>query len=212
MMKLSQEQREQIVGHIRSGNLTAATESCRELMKGDASAAETLIHELQSEISETSGSGKTWTLLAGLTVLVAILATVYVYVFPRLAGERVSPTARIEVRQVSAEPQDGWVKMPRTDGTLCYVAADVRLSAVDFSVFRGDGLQVPPTLTLYFSDTGIVRSAPLRDDHSLILGVVLPNKVVAMTDVESWGADRMILPLAGVSAADANEIFARLTN
>lgn len=210
-MKLSEEQR-QIVHQLRAGHGTAGLPTCRELTSCNGSAAQTVIKELQAEISGGSTSGKTWTLVAGLAVFVAILATVYIYVFPRLAGERVSPTAMIEVRQVSTEPRDGWTKMLRTDGVSCYVESAVRMSALDFSVFRGDGLQVPPVLTLHFSDAGIDRAAAIQDDRGLVLGVVLPNKTVLVTRADDWGVDRMILPLPGVSAADANEIFARLTN
>lgn len=212
MMKLSEEQRQQIVRQLRFGNVTGAMQSCCELTDCDASAAKTLVKELQSEFSCGSASGKTWTLIAGLSVFVAILATVYVYVFPRLDGERVSPTAMIEVRQISMQPQSGWIKMRRIDGKSCYVESAIRMSAVDFSVFRGNGLQVPPTVTLHFSDAGIDRASALRKDRTLTLGVILPNKIVAVTEAGDWAVDRIILPLPGVSGADANEIFARLTN
>ncbi len=211
-MKLSEEHRQQIVRQLQCGNVISAMQTCRELTQCDVSDAEILINKLQSEISGAPASGKTWTLIVGLSVFIAILATVYVYVFPRLAGERVSPTAMIEVRQIAMEPQGDWIQMPLTDGALCYIESTSRMSAVDFSVFRGHGLQVPPKLTLHFSDAGMQRATALREDRTLVFGVILPNKTVAATEPGHWSDDRIMLPLPGVSAADANEIFARLTN
>lgn len=158
------------------------------------------------------GRGSTWTLITFLTVFIAILATVYCYVFPRLYGERVSPGARIEIYAMADEPSSGSREMKLTDGAPCFLLGSPLMSALDFSVFRGDGLQNPPRLTLYFSDSGRQKIPSEAALEKIPAGVLLPNGTVAATSASDWGKDRVTLLLPGVSADDANEIFARLTN
>jgi len=156
--------------------------------------------------------GKTWTLVTAMLVFVTILGTVYLYLFPRLFGERVSPDAALEIRAVSTSPKEGWMRMPLPDGGHCFVSETSLMTAPDFSLFRGDGLQTPPRLTLYFSESGIQRYTSFQAQVLSGLGVLLPNKTVARTTVSDWQPDRLIILIPGLSSADANEIFARLTD
>jgi hypothetical protein len=72
-----------------------------------------------------SPRGAAWTLIAGVAVFVAILATVYTYVIPRLGHELVSATASLEFRESAAESRDAWSKMTMPDGLTRFEATEV---------------------------------------------------------------------------------------
>jgi len=231
-MTMTQEQRRQVMDLIQAGQKNDAVTLYHNTTGCGLAAASVAVEELMADshtqpsgllpgsAEESAGAdavrhgarGTTWTLVAAVLVFVAILGTVYFYLFPRLFGERVSPRALLEIRAASMTPKDAWAKMLLPDGSRCFVSDAKLMTAEDFSLFRGDGLQSPPRLTLYFSKSGIQRSMSFQAQVASGLAVLLPNKTVALTEVSDWQSDRVTFDIPGLSPADANEIFARLTD
>ncbi len=160
--------------------------------------------------STTVSSGSAWTLIGGLAVFVAILITVYAYVFPRLSGEPVSPTASLEVRASFRDIQDDTVEMTLPDGDKRYVAKEVLLTATDFRTFNTTtGENGTHQLTLHLSTSGRKQLKGL--DGLNELGIVIHRKLIACVSRIDWADDRVTIALTGLSSSDANELFARLT-
>jgi len=157
-----------------------------------------------------SSPGSMWTLIGGLAVFVAILLTVYAYVFPRLSGEPVSSTASLEVRMIVRDAQDHTMEMILPDGGKRYVSQDVLLTAKDFRSFRTTtGKSGTPQLTLHLSASGQKQLQGLNGSNEL--GIVIRQKLIACISLNDVSGDRVTVALTGLSSSDANELFARLT-
>ena len=144
-------------------------------------------------VDESRSRGSAWTLIAAIMVFVAILGTVYLYLFPRLQGEYVAATSTLELHAISSSEETGSLK------------------AADFSVFRGDEFQQPARLTLYLSESGRERLRAPEVMAAKELVVILNGRAIARTRSAEWTETSLIIELPGLSSSDANEIFARLT-
>ncbi len=159
-----------------------------------------------------SPRGAAWTLIAGIAVMVAILATVYTYVFPRLGHELVSATASIEFRESAAESRDGWSKMKLPDGTTRFVSDHAIFTAPDFQSFKNDYKSDPPEIILILSAAGQSQLQVLSSPTSFTTFVVmLHGKPLTEVVPEDWSDTEVQLTLRGMSTSDANEVLARLT-
>jgi hypothetical protein len=160
--------------------------------------------------STTASSGSAWTLIGGLAVFVAILITVYAYVFPRLSGEPISPTASLEVRIAYWDIQDDTVEMTLPDGDKRFVSKVALLTATDFRTFSTTtGKNGTPLLTLHLSASGRKQLKNLNE--TIELGIVIHRKLIACISRKDWSEDRVTVALTELSSSDANELFARLT-
>jgi hypothetical protein len=156
--------------------------------------------------------GTAWTLIAGVAVFVAILATVYTYVFPRLGHELVSGTASLEFRESTYEPRAAWSRLTMPDGSTRYVSDHITLTARDFQSFRNDYKSDPPEIILILSAAGRRQLQSFRsqaDFHSFV--VILHGKPLTQVSPEDWSDTEVKLSLRGMSASDTNEVLARLT-
>ena len=159
-----------------------------------------------------SPRGTAWTLITGVAVFVAILATVYSYVIPRLGHELVSATASLEFRESAAEPRDAWSKLTLPDGSIRFVSDDITLTARDFQSFRNDYKSDPPEIILILSATGQSHVLVFRSQTDVRTFVVmLHGKPLTEVDPAAWSDTEVKLSLRGMSNSDANEVLARLT-
>ena len=159
-----------------------------------------------------SPRGTASTLITGIAVFVAILATVYTYVIPRLGHELVSATASLEFRESAAEPRAAWSKMTLPDGSTRFVSEDISLTARDFQSFRNDNKSNPPAIILILSATGRSQLQVFRsqtDARTFI--VTLHGKPLTEVGPAAWSDTEVKLSLRGMSNSDANEVLARLT-
>ena len=159
-----------------------------------------------------SPRGAAWTLIAGVAVFVAILATVYTYVIPRLGHELVSATASLEFRESAAESRDAWSKMKLPDGTTRCVSDHITLTARDFQSFKNDYKSDPPEIILILSAAGRGQLQNFRSQTDFCAFVVmLHGKPLTEVAPAAWSDTEVKLSLRGMSASDANEVLARLT-
>ncbi len=156
--------------------------------------------------------GATWTLVGALAVFVAILWTVYAYVFPRLGQEPVSATATLEFRESSPEPRDAWSKMTLPDGTTRFVSESVTLAASDFQAFRNRHNAEPPEITLILSASGRrhLQKFQLQPTFSTFV-VRLHGEALTEVRPEQWADPEIKLLLRGMSHENVNLVLARLT-
>jgi hypothetical protein len=162
-------------------------------------------------VDESRSRGSAWTLLAAILVFVAILGTVYLYLFPRLRGEYVAATSTLELHAISSLEENGSLSLTLPDGSKVIADDKPFLKAADFSVFRGDEFQQPASLTLYFSKSGRERLRTPEVMAAKELVVILNGRAIARTRPAGWTETSMVIELPGLSSSDANEIFARLT-
>ncbi len=159
-----------------------------------------------------SPRGTTWTLITGVAVFVAILATVYAYVIPRLGHELVSTTASLEFRESTAEPPAAWSKMILPDGSTRFVSDDITLTARDFQSFTNDYKSNPPEIILILSATGRSQAQVFRSQTRVRTFVVmLHGKPLTEVAPAAWSDTDVKLSLRGMSKSDVNEVLARLT-
>ena len=165
-----------------------------------------------TSVQPTSARGAAWTLIGGLAVFVAILLSVYGYVFPRIGQEPVSATATLEFRESSAEPHDVWSEMTLPDRTTRFVSGSVTLTARDFQAFRSPRNSEPPEITLILSAAGRsqIRKLKLQPEFSTFVAV-LHGKALTEVVPAQWTETQTTLLLHGMTNADANEVMARLT-
>ncbi|MFO1001009.1 MAG: hypothetical protein U0936_11755 [Planctomycetaceae bacterium] len=162
-------------------------------------------------VDASRSRGSAWTLLAAIMVFVAILGTVYLYLFPRLRGEYVSATSTLELRAISSLEETGSLSLTLPDGSKVIADDKPLLKAADFSVFRGDEFQQPASMTLYFSESGRERLKTPEVLAAKELVVILSGRAIARIRSAEWTETSMIIELPGLSSSDVNEIFARLT-
>lgn len=156
--------------------------------------------------------GAAWTLIGGLAVFVAILLSVYGYVFPRIGQKPVSATATLEFRESSAEPHDAWSEMTLPDRTTRFVSKNIVLTARDFQAFRNRRNAEPPEITLILSVAGRNNVQKLKQHPEFSTFVVmLHGKPLAEVSPTQWTETQTTLLLKGMSNADAHEVMARLT-
>lgn len=159
-----------------------------------------------------SPRGTAWTLITGVAVFVAILATVYAYVIPRLGHELVSATASLEFRESAAAPRAAWSKMTMPDGSTRFVSDDIALAARDFQSFKNDYKSNPPEIILILSAAGrnhLQAFSPQADVRTFV--VMLKRKPLTEVGAAAWSDTEVKLSLRGMSNSDANEVLARLT-
>jgi hypothetical protein len=156
--------------------------------------------------------GTAWTLTTGVAVFIAILATVYTYVIPRLGQELVSTTASLEFRESTAEPRDAWPKTKLPDGTTRFVSGHSTFRARDFKSFKNDYKSDPPEIILILSAAGRSRLQNFRSHRGFSTFVVmLHGKPLTEVAPAAWSDTDVKLSLRGMSTSDANEVLARLT-
>jgi hypothetical protein len=141
--------------------------------------------------------GRAWTLIVAIAVFSWIIWTIYGYIFPRLSGEKVSPTAALEIRYTTQlDPQ----------GQPCLLAAD-------FATFRGwPAANGRTRITLNLNETGMerLRNIQKRADSAELL-VYVHQQLIGKAPVSQEQQGSINFELIQDSKIDANEIFARLT-
>lgn len=162
-------------------------------------------------VDELRSRGSAWTLIAAIMVFVAILGTVYLYLFPRLRGEFVAATSTLELRAIGSSEETGSLSLTLPDGSKVIADNAPLLKAADFSVFRGDEFQQPARLTLHLSELGRERLSAPEVMAAKELIVILNGRAIARTRPAEWTETTMVIELPGLSLSDVNEIFARLT-
>ncbi len=141
--------------------------------------------------------GRAWTLIVAVAVFSWIIWTIYGYIFPRLSGEKVSPTAALEIRYTTqADPQ----------GQPCLLAAD-------FSTFRGyPEVNGRSKITLNLNETGTERLRNIQKQaDSKELLVYVRQQLIGRTPVSKEQTGSITFELIQDPKIDANEIYARLT-
>lgn len=164
--------------------------------------------DAQSLVSKSRGS--LWTFAAAVVTFTAILLTICSYVFPRISGELISSSAQLEVRRAS---RSGSGERGSTGKIEDAISDDVLLTAADFTRFRADitsgGASV---MTLTLNSRGVEKlrtaSAETPDDAAVVF---LRGKTVGRFELRNWTGTGIRLDLTAMREADANEIFARLT-
>jgi hypothetical protein len=223
-MNLSLQQQREIRELLATGNRDQVVKRYREITGCDLATAEAEIDIMASSnsagetssidrvrVDESRSRGSVWTLIAAIVVFVAILGTVYLYLFPRLRGEYVAATSTLELHAISSSEETGSLSLTLPDGSKVIADDKALLKAADFSVFRGDEFQQPARLTLYFSESGRERLRTPEVMAAKELVVILNGRAIARTRPEEWTETSLIIELPGLSSSDANEIFARLT-
>lgn len=225
-LQISETTVEEIRHLLEYRNVIAAIRAYREAtgcgLKEGRDAVYLLREQFQNEDPARFGAipvsgratGSWWTLIVALAVFLTVLGTIYAYIFPRLAGEKVSATAPLEVREVDRQADEHSTSMKCVDGQTWNVAERVLLTARDFSSFRGfignDGVAL---LKLNLSTAGRVQIQALKNEsRDITLGVIIHNRLVSSTSLAEWTEDGVTLSLKGMSSSDSNEVFARLTN
>ena len=204
--------RDQVVNRYReiTGCDLATAEAEIDIMASSNSAGETSSTD-RVRVDESRSRGSVWTLIAAIVVFVAILGTVYLYLFPRLRGEYVAATSTLELHAISSSEETGSLSLALPDGSKVIADDKTLLRAADFSVFRGDEFQQPARLTLYLSESGRERLRTPEVMAAKELVVILNGRAIARTRPAGWTETSMAIELPGLSSSDANEIFARLT-
>ena len=204
--------RDQVVNRYReiTGCDLATAEAEIDIMASSNSAGETSSTD-RVRVDESRSRGSVWTLIAAIVVFVAILGTVYLYLFPRLRGEYVAATSTLELHAISSSEETGSLSLTLPDGSKVIADDKTLLKAADFSVFRGDEFQQPARLTLYLSESGRERLRAPEVMAANELVVVLNGRGIARTRPAEWSETSMVIELPGLSSSDVNEVFARLT-
>lgn len=204
--------RGQVVNRYReiTGCDLATAEAEIDIMASSNSAGETSSTD-RVRVDESRSRGSVWTLIAAIVVFVAILGTVYLYLFPRLRGEYVAATSTLELHAISSSEETGSLSLTLPVGSKVIADDKALLKAADFSVFRGDEFQQPARLTLHLSESGRERLKAPEVMAAKELVVILNGRAIARTRPAEWTETSMAIELPGLSSSDANEIFARLT-
>jgi hypothetical protein len=223
-MNLSLQPQREIRELLATGHHDQAVMRLREITGCDLATAEAEIDIMASNssggvvpsaghvrVDELRSRGSAWTLIAAIMVFVAILGTVYLYLFPRLRGEYVSATSTLELRAISSLEETGSLSLTLPDGSKVIADDKALLKAADFSVFRGDEFQQPARLTLHLSESGRERMKAPEVMAAKELVVILNGRAIARTRPAEWTETSLIIELPGLSSSDANEVFARLT-
>ncbi|MFM7055441.1 MAG: hypothetical protein ACKO2P_00820 [Planctomycetota bacterium] len=141
-----------------------------------------------------------WTLAATVIVFLWIFWTICAFILQRLSGEPVSPTCSLEIRQLNPASH-----LPDSQ---------VLLTATDFQSFRGvAGQDGQCQLTLMLNAGGLERVRNMQNlPPNTELAVMVAGKVITSVPLSAATSGQSLeLVLTDVSASDANEIFARLT-
>jgi hypothetical protein len=204
--------RDQVVNRYReiTGCDLATAEAEIDIMASSNSAGETSSTD-RVRVDELRSRGSAWTLIAAIIVFVAILGTVYLYLFPRLRGEYIAATSTLELHAIGSLEETGSLSLTLPDGSKVIADDKALLKAADFSVFRGDEFQQPVRLTLHLSESGRERLKAPEVMAAKELVVILNGRAIARTRPAEWTETSMAIELPGLSSSDANEIFARLT-
>lgn len=157
--------------------------------------------------------GSLWTLIGGLLVFAAILASVWWYLYPRLSGEPLSANAQLELRAAGFAPQEGWLTMTLPEGTTVSVAPDAVLTARDVVSFRGSyGDRGVAMLQLNLTEAGDTRLREYSAKHiGQQLAVLVNGRLLVCPFIRAELDGPLRLELGGISRSDAEEVFARLT-
>jgi hypothetical protein len=161
--------------------------------------------------------GSLWSLIAGLLLFAAIVASVWYYIYPRLSGEIISGTARVAVYAAGDAPRDNWRPITVLTGHKLYIAAEPLLTTEQLTTFRGsyavDASGKPvPLLELRLSASGAALLNQYLTEHPKTqLAVLINERPMAAAGQQSPDADKITFELTNVSEADAEDAFARLT-
>ena len=223
-MNLSRQQQREILELLATSHRDQVVKRYREIIGCDLATAEADIHVMALNssaglvpsadhvvVENSRSSGSAWTLMAAILVFVAILGTVYLYLFPRLRGEYVAATSTLELRAISSSEETDSLSLTLPDGSKVIADTDPLLKAADFSVFRGDEFQQPARLTLHLSNSGRERLRSPEVIAAEELVVILNGRAIARTRPAEWTETGMVIELPALSSSDVNEIFARLT-
>ena len=223
-MNLSLEQQREFRELLATGHRDQVVKCLREITGCDAATAEAEIDAMASgssaegvatvdqvRVEDSRSSGSAWTLIAAILVFVAILGTVYLYLFPRLRGEYVAATSTLELHAIGLSEETDSLSLILPDGSKVIADNDPLLKAADFSVFRGDEFQQPARLTLHLSESGRERLRTPDVMAAKEFVVILNGHAIARTRPEEWTETSVVIELPELSSSDVNEIFARLT-
>jgi hypothetical protein len=223
-MNLSLQHQREIRELLATGQRDQVVKRYREITECGQATAEADINVMASNssggvvpsaghvrVDELRSRGSAWTLIAAIMVFVAILGTVYLYLFPRLRGEYVAATSTLELHAISSLKETGSLSLTLPDGSKVIADGEMLLKATDFSVFRGDEFQHPARLTLHLSDSGRERLKTSEVMAAEEMLVILNGRAIARTRPAEWTETSMVIELPGLSSSDVNEIFARLT-
>ncbi len=167
----------------------------------------------QPSASAEPGTGRLWTIVAGLLTFAAILASVYIFLYPRLQGEPISETARLEIREAKLERYENYSEMKTPNGDTVWVSRELLLATSDVTTFRGyydgDGI---PALALNFTPDGEAKLREFSRKHvGDCLAVIVHDRLIACPEISAELGGRVQLVLGEMSRDDAEEVFARLT-
>jgi hypothetical protein len=158
-------------------------------------------------------TGKNWTVVSGLLTFVAILGSVWFYLYPRLFGEPLSAAAQIELRPIVLPATMNSEEMMGPSGKVICLSPNVVIGAPEIHSFRGFyGDERIPVLRLNLTETGMQRiSEYLAAESATPLAVIVHGKLICVHEIREPVSRVLELQLRGVSRDDAEEAFARLT-
>jgi len=165
-----------------------------------------------SDLQRNSPRGRIWTLVVAVAVFCWILLTISTYVLNRLSGEQVSPNAPLQVFRVLTEQQNSTHPTTSTPDSVQREIVPA-LQASDFQTFRGwQHADYKSQLRINLKPNSGSRLQSLIDRHpQLQLAVVVRGKLVGISSTQNICRQYLQLTLEFCTAADANEVFARLT-
>jgi len=165
-----------------------------------------------STAHEIRPRGRLWTLLAAIAVFAWILITISSYILNRLSGEQLSPQAPLQVYQILTDTvSERSCVLP--DGRTISLMDSPLLTASDFETFRGwqdTDFRSQLRLHLKTSACTVLQQAQKQHPNSQ-LAVFIKGSPVGFVRLQGIRGDYLQLTLEYCTAADANEVFARLT-
>jgi len=223
-LPVSDETLQEIRSLIEQGQVISAIKVYRTATGVGLAEAKSTIDSLRATTAvssefETQASGSLWTLVAAMGVFAAILASIYVYVLPRLAGETIPVSAPLEIRtavlpEAGASLDKQSVLMKAPDGRVWAVGREMLIGADGFIRFRGTpaSATADPRLVLTLSAKGRSEVQALQAQNAKqVLAVIVNDTLIGTLSISQVGSDAFELSLKGLSDSDANELFARLT-
>jgi hypothetical protein len=223
-LPVSDETLQEIRRLLEQGQVIAAVKVYRTATGAGLAEAKSAIDSLRSTTAvspnfATPVRGSLWTVVAAIGVFAAILATIYAYVLPRLGGETIPESAPLEIRtamqsEAGVSMDEYSVLMKAPDGTVWAVGSETLFGAEGFVRFRGTPAlgTSDPRLALVLSAKGQSHVEALRTQHAnQVLAVIVNDTLIGTFPVSQVALDAVDLSLDGMSDADANELFARLT-
>lgn len=165
-----------------------------------------------SELQQNAPRGKLWTLIVAVAVFCWILFTISTYILNRLSGEQVSPNAPVQVFRVLADQENYNQPKVSTPGSIRMEHIPV-LQASDLRTFRGwQDADYKSRLRINLKPDSADRLQSIINTHPhLQLAVIVNEKLVGIATARDISSQSLQLTMEFCTAADANEVFARLT-